>query len=317
MHRLVTANALAPCWELGLLVKTCVQSVTIASIVGHHLNSYKMSMNYPYGKYVFLTGGSSGIGLATAELLASCGYIVYSASRHPASTPQKFPGGGEIRFVAIDVRDPISVASASASVLAQADIGIVIHCAGLGIACAGEDYPPEAVDNLMQTNFNGVLQVNNRFLPHLRRRGGGFCGIIGSVAGILPVPFQSHYCASKAALDLYSATVRMELRDFNIRVCLIMPGDTKTGFTDSRKYEIDENSPYYGACLKAVQKMERDERGGHKPISVARVILKLIKRKNPPARTVVGFDYKLLVFLRRFLPDRFVEMIIRAIYMKG
>jgi len=272
-------------------------------------------MKYPYGKNIFLTGGSSGIGLVSAELFASCGYTVFSASRHPASMPQKFPNGGEIIGIALDVRDPVSVASASERVLAQADIGIVIHCAGLGIACAGEEYPSDAVENLMETNFNGVLRVNSSFLPHLRRRGCGFCGIIGSVAGIMPVPFQSHYCASKAALDLYSATLRMELRNFGIRVCLIMPGDTKTGFTDARNYAIDEDSPYYDACLKAVRKMEKDEQGGHQPVSVARTILKLINRKNPPARTVVGFDYKLLTFLRRLLPDRFIEMIIRAIYM--
>ena len=272
-------------------------------------------MKYPYGKYVFLTGGSSGIGLATAEHFASGGYTVFSASRHPSAAVKGFPGGGEIRCVTLDVRDQASVDAASASVLDQADIGIVIHCAGLGIACAAEDYPSGSVENLMETNFNGVLRVNNSFLPHLRRRGCGFCVIIGSIAGIMPVPFQSHYCASKAALDLYSATLRMELRKFRVRVSLIMPGDTNTGFTGARKYEIDETSPYYVACLKAVQKMEHDEISGRKPLSVARAIMKLSNRKNPPARTIVGFDYKLLVFLRRFLPDRFVEMILRAIYM--
>jgi short-subunit dehydrogenase len=272
-------------------------------------------MKYPYGKNVFLTGGSSGIGLAAAELFASYGYTVFSASRNPLAAPLGFPGGGEIRYVALDIRDPISVDSASASVLAQADIGIVIHCAGIGIACAGEDYPSGAVENLMETNFNGVLRVNKCFLPHLRRRGSGFCVMIGSVAGIFPIPFQSHYCASKAALDLYSATLRMELRNYGIRVSLVMPGDTSTGFTNSRRYEINESSPYYNACLKAVQKMEKDERGGRPPISAARVILKLSMRKNPPARTIVGFDYKLLAFIRRLLPDRFIELILSAVYM--
>ncbi|MCL2152655.1 MAG: SDR family NAD(P)-dependent oxidoreductase [Oscillospiraceae bacterium] len=272
-------------------------------------------MKYPYGKYVFLTGGSSGIGLATAELLASNGYTVFSASRNPTSTFRDFPCGGMVRYVALDVRDPGSIDSVTESVLAQADIGIVIHCAGIGIACAAEDSPTDAVDNLMKTNFNGVLYINKLFLPHLRRRGCGFCVIIGSVAGIFPIPFQSHYCASKAALDLYCAALRMELRGFGVRASLVMPGDTKTGFTNARRYEIDESSPYFSDCLKATQKMEKDERTGRPSTSVAHAILKLCARANPPPRTIIGFNYKLLAFLRRLLPDRIVEYMLRAIYM--
>ena len=272
-------------------------------------------MKHPYGKNVFLTGGSSGIGSATAKLFAQNGYTVFSASRNPQLEPRGFPGGGEIHPVTLDVRDPQSVEAAFEYAQARADIGIVIHCAGIGIACAGEDYPADAVENLMDTNFSGVLRVNNHLLPYLRRRGAGLCVIIGSIAGIFPIPFQSHYCASKAALDLYSATLRMELRGFGVRVSLIMPGDTNTGFTGARKYEISETSPHYSACLRSVKRMEKDELGGRPPISAARAILKLSKRKNPPARTIVGFDYRLLVFLSRLLPDRFIEFILKSIYM--
>jgi len=274
-------------------------------------------MKHPYGKNALLTGGSSGIGLATAELMAASGFIVYAASRKPTSDFRAFPGGGAIHPVPMDVRDPHSVGSAAAFVLAQADIGIIVHCAGIGIACAGEDFPADAVAGLMETNFYGVLRVNSHFLPHMRGRGGGLCVMVGSVAGLFPVPFQSHYCASKAALDIYSAALRMELRNFGVRVSVVMPGDTNTGFTGSRKYEIDQASPHYGACLRAVQKMEKDEREGKKPISVARAILKLCRRKNPPARKIVGLDYKLLAFLRRLFPDRFIEFILRLIYMSA
>ena len=274
-------------------------------------------MNYPYGKNVFLTGGSSGIGLAAARLLAENGYTVYSASRNPVAEDADVsgPGSGSIKPVALDVRDSDSVAAAAASVLAEADIGIVIHCAGVGIACAGEDYPSEAVENLMQTNFSGVLRVNSAFLPHLRGRGGGLCVITGSVAGLFPVPFQSHYCASKAALDSYAAALRMELCDYGVKVSLIMPGDTNTGFTAARKYEISDDSPLYDDCRRAVGKMEKDELGGRNPVSVARAILKLIARKNPAARKIIGVGYKLLAVLRRLLPGRFVEWILRLMFI--
>jgi len=274
-------------------------------------------MKYHYGKNVFLTGGSSGIGHATAELLAESGFTVFAASRNPSSEVRCFSGGGEVRPLRLDVRDQHSVDAAVENVLAQADIGIVIHCAGIGIACPGEYFSPDAIAGLIDTNYTGVLRVNSRILPHLRQRGGGLCIIVGSVGGKFPVPFQSHYCSSKAALDMYAATLRMELRDHGVRVNLIMPGDTNTKFTDSRTYEIEESSPYYGACLKAVRKMEKDEIEGRPPISVANAILKICGRRTPPGRMIVGFDYKLLAFLGRLLPDRLIEKVITKMYLEG
>ena len=272
-------------------------------------------MKYYYGKHAFLTGGSSGIGLASAELLASNGYIVFAASRNPGGENRVFPGGGEIRPVTIDVRDPRSVRTAVESVLKQADVGIVIHCAGLGIACAGEDYPSDAVEGLMETNYNGVLRVNSYIIPHLRKRGKGLCVIIGSIAGVFPIPYQSHYCSSKAALDLYAGALRMELHDYGVNVSLIMPGDTNTGFTGARRYEISEASPLYGDCIRAVRKMEKDELEGRPPVSVARAILHISESKIPSARKVIGFEYKLLVFLKRLLPGRCAEFILRKMYL--
>ena len=274
-------------------------------------------MKYLYGKNVFLTGGSSGIGLSTAELFAANGYKVFAASRNPASSVQNFPGGGEIRQITLDVRDPQSVNSATDCILAQADIGIVIHCAGIGIACPGEYFPQDAVSDLLETNYTGVLRVNSRILPHLRNRGAGLCVIISSLASVFPVPFQSHYCSSKAALDQYAAALRMELREYGVRISLVMPGDTNTGFTDARKYEIEESSPYYKTCLNAVRKMERDELGGKPPLSAAKAIFGISGRKNPPLRTIVGYDYKFFAFLKRLLPDRLVETVLRKMYLEG
>jgi len=272
-------------------------------------------MKYIYGKNVFITGASSGIGLATAELLAENGYIVFAASRNPSAEVRKFNSGGEIHPVSLDVRNESSIEEAARSVLAKADIGIIIHCAGIGIACAGEEFPAEAVSNLIETNFTGVLKVNSCLLPHLRNRGCGLCIIVGSVAGVFPVPYQSHYCASKAALDLYAGSLRMEQKRFGVRVSLVMPGDTKTGFTEMREFAIDESSPFYEDCIRAVKKMEKDETDGKPPATSAKIIFNLCSRKNPPARKVVGFDYKMLVFLRRFLPERTIELLLRKTYL--
>jgi len=274
-------------------------------------------MKYLYGKNVLITGGSSGIGLATSELLASKGYNVFAASRNPASDIRRFPGCGEIRPITLDVCDAESVDAAARSILAEEEIGVVIHCAGIGIASPAAEFRSAAVSMLMESNFSGVMRVNSRFLPGMIDRGTGLCIMIGSVAGVFPIPYQSHYSASKAALDSYAMALRMELSKYGVQVSLVLPGDTNTGFTDARKFVIEETSPHYDTCLKAVRKMEKDEMGGRPPDSVARIILKLCNQKNPAARKVVGIDYKLLVFLQRLLPYRVVETILRAIYLGG
>jgi short-subunit dehydrogenase len=271
-------------------------------------------MKYPYGKNVFLTGGSSGIGQATAKLLAENGYIVYAASRNPQDSITKYPGGGEVCSIKLDVTEVQSVNHAAES--AQVDFGIIIHCAGIGIACPGENYPHEAVTKLMETNFNGVLRVNDCFLPNLRKRGNGLCIIVGSVGGVFPIPFQSHYCASKSAVDSYAMALRMELQKHGVQVSLLMPGDTNTGFTGAREYVIEESSPYYNDCVNATKKMEKDELAGRPAISSARAILKLCGQKRPPARKIVGFDYKFLVFLKRILPYSLIERILASMYIK-
>jgi len=272
-------------------------------------------MKYVYGKNVFITGGSSGIGLATAQLLAANGYTVYAGSRNPASVIRTFEGGGEIHPVFIDVRDNDSVEKAVRSIIKQADIGILIHCAGIGIACPGEEYPEDAVNNLLNTNYHGVLRVNSHFLKHLRSRERSLCVIIGSVAGVIPIPYQSHYCASKAALDLYARSLRTELRSFGVRVSLLMPGDTKTGFTGARKYEVDKSSPFYEACIRATAVMERDEDTGYSPDTAAKAVFDLCRTKKPTARKTVGFKYKFIVLMQRLLPDRVLEFLIGKMYL--
>jgi len=271
-------------------------------------------MTFPYGRSLFLTGASSGIGRTCAKVLAKSGYTVYAASRNPKTNYEFHGGDGEILTVKMDVTNPHSVEEAIKNVF-EDDIGIVIHCAGIGIACPAEHFPDEAISRLMNTNFTSVMNINSHILPYFRKRGTGLCIIVSSVAGLFPIPFQSHYCSSKAALEAYAGALRMEVSDYKIKVCLVLPGDTKTGFTSARSYEFDESSPYYNACVKSISKMEQDELSGKPPLSVAMVIRELCERKNPPLRTVVGFKYKVLTFMRRILPARLIEFILKRIYM--
>ena len=266
-------------------------------------------MRYPYGKSILITGASSGIGLAAAELFARNGFTVYAASRHCDESAV-----GPIINIRMDVCDEASVLRARDSVEALSGVGILLHCAGMGIAGAAEDTPEEAVRAQFEVNYFGVLRVNRIFLPMLRARGGGLVLLMSSVAGRVPLPYQSHYSATKYALDTYAESLRMEGAQFGLRAVLIEPGDTKTGFTGARRMALPEGSPYAANCKSAVARMAKDEQNGAAPETVARATLKLAQKKNPPVRVTVGMAYKLVIFLRRVLPARLFESVLSGMY---
>jgi len=266
-------------------------------------------MRYPYGNSILITGASSGIGLAAAELFARNGFTVYAASRHCDESAQ-----GPIINIKMDVCDEASVLRARDIIEARGGVGILLHCAGMGIAGAAEDTPEEAVRAQFEVNYFGVLRVNRIFLPMLRGRGGGLVLLMSSVAGQVPLPYQSHYSATKYALDTYAESLRMEGAQFGLRTALIEPGDTKTGFTGARRMAVPEGSPYAANCEAAVARMAKDEQNGAAPETAARAALKLAQKKNPPVRVTVGVAYKLVIFLRRVLPARLFESVLSSMY---
>jgi len=271
----------------------------------------------PYGRTVLVTGGTSGIGQATAQALARAGYTVYAASKSAAGPVTDLPNGGSIHPIHLDVTDQASVDQAVATITAESGpIGLVVHSAGIGIAGAGADTPADAVHRQFETNFHGVLRVNQAVLPGMMAAGRGLVVIVSSVAALFPIPFQSHYAASKAALEAYGRALRMELQTYGIRVCLVQPGDTKTGFTEHRTYDIPTGSPFEETCRKSVARMEHDEQTGRSPDSVARRIVTLAGRTHPPVRNVIGGDYKAMVFVARLLPVSLIDRVLRGMYVR-
>lgn len=271
-------------------------------------------MKYPYGKNILITGAGSGLGKSSAEYFAQAGYSVWGVSRSCGRSERRV-GAGVIRMLPMDVTDDASVDAAAAEILAQSGgIGTVLHCAGFGIAGACEDTPLEAAHAQMETNYFGVLRVNRAILPSMRAQGFGLILVTGSVAGLVSIPFQSHYASSKFALEAAVQALRMECRPFGIRAALLEPGDTRTGFTGARKMALPEASPYRAACERAVGKMAHDEENGKSPESVAKKALALAQKRNPRMHNVIGADYRLLAGLIKLLPEGAVEAILRRMY---
>ena len=172
-----------------------------------------MNTKCPYLKKVLITGASSGIGKETADLFAMNGFVVYAASRHPKSTsnPSIIP-------IEMDVTDPESVKKAAVNI---PELGIIIHCAGFGISGSAEMTPVERAKAQLETNYFGVINVNNAFIPLLRKNSRSLVLFTSSVAGLVPIPYQSHYSSSKYAIEAYAQALRMEAKQFGVRCTLV------------------------------------------------------------------------------------------------
>ncbi len=268
-------------------------------------------------KVILITGASSGLGSACADLLVKQGHRVYGTSRY-AKFLDNNSDPGSLKMIPMDVNDDISVSRAIAHIIdREGIIHVVVNNAGYGIAGSIEDTSIEEAKALFETNFFGVHRVCRAVLPYLREQGFGHIINIGSLGGVVSIPFQSFYSASKSALASLSDGLSMELKPTGIVVTRIEPGDYQTGFTSNRVFVkgFDPAGIYGERCSRAISVMEEDERNGADPQDLARVLAGIIDSKKPALNYRVGmFMQTFLVGLVPFIPAKWVEKLIMGTY---
>ena len=263
-------------------------------------------------KVVLITGGSSGIGKSIGEFLVERNYVVYGTSRNPANYSQsKFP------LVALDVTNKSSITEAILHIIKNEDrIDVVINNAGVGITGPIEEIPESEIKANFETNFFGPIQVINAVLPQMRKQGSGLIINITSIAGYMGLPYRGIYSASKGALELLTEAYRMELKDFNIEMTNIAPGDFATNIAAGRYHApLIKDSPYnqkYGSVLSAI---DADVNSGNDTILMAKQVYKVINTKHPKIHYKVGaFMQKFSIILKRVLPDKVYERMLMNHY---
>lgn len=256
---------------------------------------------------VVVTGGSSGIGLATAQLFAKKGHKVYELSRSGEDSPG-------ITHITADVTDEDAVNAAFSEIAEkEGQIDVLINNAGFGISGAVELTGLLEAKRLMDVNFFGSFICNKAAIPYLRETKGSIVHV-SSVGGPIAIPFQAFYSCSKAAINALTLALANEVRPFGIRVSAVMPGDAKTGFTAVREKSIAGSELYGNRIEKSVAVMERDEQNGAPPISIARAIYKQAKKKRPKPIHTIGLQYKAFIMLYRVLPWRLVNWVVGKMY---
>lgn len=272
-------------------------------------------------KAVLITGCSTGIGRATAALLARHGWPVYASARRVESIEDLKQHG--CKTLALDVCDPTSITAAVQAVeQAEGAVGVLINNAGYGQEGVVEEVPMDVVRRQFETNVFGLVHLTQRALPGMRRQGWGKVVNVSSVGGKLTFPGGGFYHASKHAVEALSDALRLEVRPFGIDVIVVQPGPIKTRFGDTAVASIPAaahpQSPYapFHAALAA---KVRDLYGGTLarlaavgPENVARVIHKAVQAHKPRPRYPVTAAARLLLILRRCLPDRAFDLLLRT-----
>lgn len=263
-------------------------------------------------KVVLITGGSSGIGKSVGEFLQTKGFKVYGTSRNPNNYPEsKFP------IIALDVTKPETISKCIFDVLTQESrIDVLINNAGAGITGPIEEIPDSEIKRNFETNFFGPINVIKAVLPTMRQQNSGLIINVTSIAGYMGLPYRGVYSASKGALELITEAFRMEIKDFNIHMTNVAPGDFATNIAAGRYHApVLEDSPYkepYGNTLKM---MDEHVDSGSNPLQMAEAIFKIIQTEKPKTHYKVGaFMQKFSIVLKRMLPDKVYEKMLMNHY---
>lgn len=264
-------------------------------------------------KIILITGISSGFGKETSELLARAGHTVYGTVRRSIDYQ------GDVKILRMDLTDQASIKNTVSDVLAkEGRIDVLINNAGMHTGGPIETAPPEHIRLQMETNFNGMVLLTKEVLPSMRKQGGGIIINFSSIGGLMGLPFQAFYSASKFAIEGFSEALRMEVKRFNIKVVLINPGDFHTSNSANRRNFLaptGPDDPYHKQYETTLAAIEKDEANGWDPSVLAKKLVKIVECKNPKQKYIIAsFEQKLAVTLKYILPGKLFRRILEDHY---
>ncbi len=263
-------------------------------------------------KVVLVTGATTGIGSSIARVLAEAGHRVWGTGR---SSETSLPLPGKPGSIALDVTQPATVDAAISTIVSEEGrIDAVINNAGIGMMGAMGDTTEDELLTVYRTNVVGLHTVSKTAIPHLIASEGHLLHV-GSVAGVVGLPFRGVYCSSKAAVELIAEAQSMELARHGVRVTVLRPGDFKTAINANRLRVAHPNhavNPGFDAVCDAVN---AEVAHAKDPADMGRAVLKLLDQKKPPLYVTVAPPLqRLAIRLKRVLPDRVFEALIARRY---
>lgn len=258
---------------------------------------------------VLVTGCSSGIGRAAVGHLERAGFHVVATARKPADIEAL--ASQHVDTLALDVTDDGSRRAAiDATMKRHGRLDALVNNAGFGAVAAAEETTPDLLQRLFETNLFGAHELCRLALPIMRDKEGGRIVNVSSLAGHLPIPMQSAYCATKFAMRAMTMTMDIETRDFGVRCVLVEPGFVNTGFGQRSTQETEatvadrETGPY--AQFHARWSRRRSGNHGASPDVLAATIVRACTDKRPKIHYMAPFHAKAYNMAKRLLPDSLI-----------
>jgi short-subunit dehydrogenase len=256
---------------------------------------------------ILITGATSGIGLIIANHLCKNGFKVFGTSRDPGKHRQAV----QFELLELDITSDLSIQNCIETIRSKTNkIDALVNNAGIGICGSAEETSIDQAYKQVETNFWGAVKMTRAILPVMREQRSGTIITIGSLAGIIGVPYQSYYSASKHALEGFFKSLRIEVRPFNIKISIVEPGFFKTNLHNTFEYAQPSIPDYDLSRKNALPVFSDSIENADTPESVARIILKILNSRDPGFSYRVGVNSFLAPFFQ-FLHYRMYEFGVR------
>ncbi|MFD2570478.1 oxidoreductase [Spirosoma soli] len=257
-------------------------------------------------KTVLITGASSGIGKATAILLHEKGYQVFATARQTAKMNDLEQMG--IRVIAMDVTDEESMTSAIQRIRNEVStLDALVNNAGYGSYGAVEDVSMTEARYQFEVNVFGLARLIQLMLPTMRAQHSGRIINVSSIGGRIGEPHGAWYHATKFAVEGFSDSLRMELKQFGIDVVVIQPGAIKTEWNQIARenlLKVSGGTAYKDLVEKHARMLKTADDRGSEPIVIAQAIAEAIQARKPKTRYAVGSGATIVLTARKLLSDR-------------
>ncbi len=270
-------------------------------------------------KTVFITGCSTGIGYTTAQVLKKRGYRVICSARKEVDVARLRTEGFET--LQLDLADSVSIQQAVKQLdkLTDGKVDGLFNNGAFGQPGAVEDLTRDVLRNQFETNFFGTHELTNLIIPLMRKQGHGRIIYNSSILGFVAMRYRGAYNASKYALEGLVDTLRLELFDTNIKLCLIEPGPITSNFRNNAftlyKQNIDPASSVHKDTYRAMEQ-RLQKQGPAVPFTlpakaVTEKVIHALESKNPKIRYYVTFPTYLFGYLKRLLPASWLDLLLR------
>ena len=263
-------------------------------------------------KTVLVTGASSGIGQATAGLLAQRGYRVFGTARDPEQTAS-VPEG--VEFLPLDVTLDASVEACVDAVLERTGrIDVLVNNAGYALVGSIEETTVREAQAIFDTNFFGAVRMTRAVLPSMRRQGEGKVILMGVILGLIGQPFGAYLSSTKHALEGFAESLRYEVLPAGISVSIVEPGFAATPAGRAMRQAHKQLDAYTPARDLVIAKFKKDLRAGMPAERVAQVVGRIARDKHPRLRYPVGAQASLVPRMKQLVPDRLFASVARSAY---